>query len=197
MSRLGLFIIIFISLAASAEPRQRPHSWGTQVIGVSLENMYIVDRGVYRSEQPDRSSIKDFKVLGINEILNLREYHSDNDNLQGSGLTLHRIKMDTGKVTEDQIISALKIIKNRKGPILIHCWHGSDRTGVTVAAYRVVFNNWTKERALDEMLHGGYGYHSTIYANLARLVKNLNVARIRNALGIKVKVGKVIHSRTD
>ena len=49
--------------------------------------------------------------------------------------------MNAGKVSQEQLIDALRIIKNRKGPVLLHCWHGSDRTGATVAAYRIVFNN--------------------------------------------------------
>ena len=73
---------------------------------------------------------------------------------------------------------------NKKGPILIHCWHGSGRTGVTIAAYRIIFNSWSKSQVLDEMTNGGYGYHSKIYPELIRLVEGLDVKKIEAALNI-------------
>ncbi|MFO8058262.1 MAG: tyrosine-protein phosphatase [bacterium] len=36
-------------------------------------------------------------------------------------------------------------------PVLIHCRGGSDRTGVMVALYRIAFQNWSIEKAKQEM----------------------------------------------
>ena len=121
-------------------------------------------------------------LLGIKEVLNLRDWHSDKDDISDKNFLLHRIKINTGNITEEQVIEALQIIKNRKGPILIHCWHGSDRTGVIIASYRIIFNNWSKSQALDEMTNGGYGYHATIYPELVTLVENLDINKIKHAL---------------
>jgi protein tyrosine/serine phosphatase len=112
----------------------------------------------------------------------LREFHSDDDDIADKRLVLHRVKMRTGNITEQQIIESLRIIKNRRGPILIHCWHGSDRTGVIIAAYRVIFNHWSKSDALDEMVNGGYGYHAKFFSELTGLVENMNVEKIKKAL---------------
>lgn len=95
---------------------------------------------------------------------------------------LHQIKVNTGKMTEDQVTDALKIISNRKGPILIHCWHGSDRTGVVIAAYRIVFNNWSKSQAIDEMVNGGYGYHARTYPELVTRVEQLDISKIKQTI---------------
>lgn len=35
-----------------------------------------------------------------------------------------------------------------------------DHLGMMVALYRMVYQNWEREKALNEMLNGGYGYHS-------------------------------------
>lgn len=179
------YIVIFALLIASscyAEPRIRPDLWAQPIIGTELKNIYYVDKGVFRSEQPHEEDIKAFNSLGIKEILSLREFHSDKDDITDKGFLLHRIKINTGNITEEQIIEALRIIKNKKGPILIHCWHGSDRTGTTIAAYRIVFNNWTKAQALDEMTNGGYGYHAKIYPGLVEFVENLNIDHIKKSL---------------
>lgn len=186
-----VLILLLITSSLSAEPRVRPDNWAQQVIGTELENFYRVDKGVYRSEQPEDENVENLTKLGIKEVLNLRQLHSDEDDLEESDFILQRLKMDAGEVTEDQLIQALRIIKNRKGPILIHCWHGSDRTGVTLAAYRIIFNNWSKAKAVDEFVNGGYGYHSTFYPNLVPLLENLNIEKIKKELNINPKKVKL------
>ena len=181
-------ILLIFSTNLSAEPRVRPDSWGQQIIGTKLDNLYQVDKGVYRSEQPEHENINNLKILGVKEVLNLREYHSDDDDLEDSDFLLNRIKINTGEMNEQQIISALRVIKNRKGPVLLHCWHGSDRTGTIVAAYRIVFNNWTKADAIDEMKNGGYGHHSIIFPNLVPLIDELNIAKIKKELNLDTKL---------
>lgn len=177
-----LLVFLVISSSCYAEPRLRPEPWGRPIIGTQLKNLYLVDTGIYRSEQPERDELNNLKTLGINEILNLREFHSDKNHIIDNDFVLHRVKMNTGNITEQELIDSLRIIKNRKGPILVHCWHGSDRTGVTIAAYRIVFNNWTKSEAIDEMINGGYGYHEKIYPGLIELIENLNINNIKKSL---------------
>ena len=186
MFKYILLGLLFVSSVVYAEPRVRPDIWGAPIIGVNLSNLYMVDKGVYRSEQPKRKDVNSLLSLDIKEVLNLRELHDDKKYMTGSGLVLHRVKMNTNNVTEKQIIDSLRIINNRKGSILIHCWHGSDRTGITIAAYRIIYNNWTKPQALDEMINGGYGYHSSIYPDLVTLIEDLNVAKIKKALNMDV-----------
>ena len=182
MTKYILLFFLLISSTCYAEPRIRPETWGKPIIGTNLENIYLVGKGIYRSEQPKRRDINNLQLLGIKEVLNLRELHSDKDDITDTNFVLHRVKMHTSNITEDQIITSLRTIKNKKGPILIHCWHGSDRTGVTIAAYRIIFNNWSKSQALDEMVNGGYGYHSKIYPELITLVENLDIKKIKHAL---------------
>ena len=97
-----------------------------------LNNLYKIDSGVYRSEQPSHSDFKALEKYGIGESLNLRNRHSDNDEATGTTVKLHRVKMKAHSVDEEQLITALRIIKNRKSPIVIHCHHGSDRTGAVL-----------------------------------------------------------------
>ena len=161
-------------------PRLRPSQWATEVIGTDLDNFYQIDEGVFRSKQPDEDAFKMLEKMGVKEVLNLRRYHSDDDEAEGTSINLHRIKINAGSITEEHIIEALKIIKNRKGPIVFHCWHGSDRTGAIAAAYRIIFNNWNKADAIDELENGNYGYHEKFYGNIKRLIRNLDVEGIKS-----------------
>jgi protein tyrosine/serine phosphatase len=137
-----LITLIVLQSFAFADARQRPAQWATKSIDSKLENFYGLDNKVYRSEQPNSESFPQIERFGIREILNLRQYYTDSDEAKKTKLVLHHIRIDTGKISYAQILNALKIIKESKGPILIHCWHGSDRTGVVVSAsYRIVFQN--------------------------------------------------------
>lgn len=179
-----LLLLLILPSIAFSETRIRPDQWASKVIGSGLENFYRLDEHVYRSEQPDRKSFSEIEVFGIKEVLNLRQYHSDDDEAKNTKLVLHRVKMNAASVSYSQILQALRKIKNAKGPILIHCWHGSDRTGVVSASYRVVFQNWSKARAVDEMKNGGYGYHQRFYPQLVQMILNLDVKSFREELGV-------------
>ncbi|MDR2382626.1 MAG: tyrosine-protein phosphatase, partial [Prevotellaceae bacterium] len=148
------------------------------------ENMYRVDEGIYRSEQPDREQFKALEKYGIKETLNLRYWHSDKKHAKDTNLDLHRVRMNAHDANDFDVVAALRIIKNRKGPILIHCHHGSDRTGLIVAMYNIVFRNKSKTEAIDEMLNGGFGFHK-IYDNIVRYINNVNVDNIRKQVNCK------------
>jgi tyrosine-protein phosphatase SIW14 len=183
MLKILLAILILYCNPAQTEPRLRPVQWATPIINTTVGNFYQIDRNLYRAAQPEAETLNDLSALGIKEILNLREYHSDNEAAK-QNFIIHSVPMDAAAVTEAQLTAALIEIKNRQAPLLIHCWHGSDRTGATVAAYRLVFQNWTKAAALDEMINGGYGYHADFYPNLVELINQLDVAKIKQQLQI-------------
>lgn len=150
----------------------------------TLDNFYKVDQGLYRSNQPTMAQFKSLEENGIKEILNLRRFHSDTDDARSTGLTLHHIKVRASQVSEKHLLDAMRIIRDRKGDILVHCHHGSDRTGVVIATYRVVFQNWSKEKAIAEMKRKEFGFHS-IFSNLPKLIEDLDVKRFKKELNIK------------
>ena len=87
--------------------------------------------------------------------------------------------VNAGMMKQADLVRALKIIKEAPRPLLIHCLHGSDRTGTVVAAYRIVFQGWTPEQAVTEMEHPRYGMHKFFYPNLSTLIKRADWAKIR------------------
>lgn len=82
-----------------------------------LNNLYKIDSGVYRSEQPSHSDFKALEKYGIGESLNLRNRHSDNDEATGTTVKLHRVKMKAHSVDEEQLITALRIIRIVNRPL--------------------------------------------------------------------------------
>jgi protein tyrosine/serine phosphatase len=174
-------ILLLSAPGFAADARLRPQSWATPVLSENLHNWYQVDQLVYRSEQPDAEAMAEVEKFGIRRVLTLREYHDDEDETKASGLQIFRIPMNAAKIETKDVVQALKIIKASDEPILVHCWHGSDRTGTVIAMYRIVEQGWSKEAAIDELKNGGYGYHS-IYGNIIDFINNADIDNLKKQI---------------
>lgn len=179
---LFLFLFLFLAFALSKYEKEII-SGGIELEGCQLINLHQVDVDVYRSDQPDANDFKLLEEYGIREVLNLRRYNSDDEKAQGTSLVLHHVPVQTHAIKEEQLVEAMRIIRDRKGPILIHCFHGSNRTGSVAALYQMVFRNMPKDEAIENMLKGGYGYHK-IYSNIPRLLQQIDVEKLQEELGV-------------
>jgi len=63
----------------------------------------------------------------------------------------------------------------------LHCQHGADRTGLITALYRIVYQGWSKDQALEEMLQGGFGYHA-VWGNIPDYIRNIDSAWLKQAV---------------
>ena len=107
------------------------------------KNFHKVNDNLYRSGQPENDEFESLHTFhGIRSILNLRENHSDQEDVEAvnqkydGAIKLYEIPLDTGNITVDDLIRILTVVRDAPKPLLIHCWHGSDRTGCAVAACR-------------------------------------------------------------
>lgn len=148
-----------------------------------LKNFYRIGDGVFRSDQPSYACFRELEKFGIQEVLNLRNRHNDNNEAKGTEIRLHRLRTKASKIKESDLIEALKIIRDRKGPILIHCWHGSDRTGAVCAMYRIIFQRISKAQAIHEMVEGIFGFHM-IFDDIIDVIGHTNASRIGKELQI-------------
>ena len=90
--------------------------------------------------------------------------------------------MGAGSVSASDLVTALKLLNKAEKPVLVHCWHGSDRTGFVVAGYRIVFQNWTRQAAIEELRLGGFGYHSKAYPNIIKTLEEMDIEAVRKAV---------------
>lgn len=179
---LFAFLLLFLFLILTTHQFEvGSFKGGMELPGSSLTNLHSVDTDVYRSDQPSSVDFKALEQLGIKEVLNLRNFFTDDKKASETSLVLHHLPMHAHTVSETKLIEALRIIKNRKGPILIHCFHGADRTGAVVAMYRMVMQGVPKEEAIREMKQGGYGHHN-IFFNITRTLENIDVEKVRAEL---------------
>ncbi|WP_425235767.1 tyrosine-protein phosphatase [Ulvibacterium sp.] len=179
----GLFSMLAI-LAISIRPMAAQQDDFHKVESKYFKNLYRINDSIYRSEQPSRKGFRELEAIGVKTIINLRRLKEDDKKAKGTDLQLKKIPLRAAKMVEADINNVLYTIQISEKPALIHCWHGSDRTGVIIAAYRVVFENWEKERAIREFKRNEFGYHERWYPNLLELILNLEEDGIRGKLGI-------------
>lgn len=146
------------------------------------DNFHRVDDKVWRSGQPEKRDFLELEKLGFKGVLNLREWHDDARKAENTVLHLHKVAMDAGEPQEKNLLQAVKILRDSHGPILVHCWHGSDRTGTVVALYRMAVNGWTRERAITEFVTPVYGYHAKTYPQLRKYLEKVDIAKFKKAL---------------
>lgn len=186
---LPLLLIIFIvGLPALAVELNRPSEWAVPIQLPGVYNLYKINDTLYRSEQPSKRGMKNLKKMGIKTIINLRAFHSDADEIRGTGLLEEELSVKTWHIEDEDVIRVLRIIRKKEnGPFLIHCQHGADRTGVMSAMYRIVEQGWSKDEAIREMVDGGYGFHA-MWSNIIHYVKNVDIEKIKREL---VKQGDI------
>lgn len=157
--------------------------WAVPVAIDGVPNLHKISDNVYRSAQPSAEGMQNLEKMGIKTIINLREFHDDKDEAKGSSIRRIDIPMLAWNIKDENVVEALRQLGNKgEGPYLIHCMHGADRTGVVSAMYRIVYDNWDKEKAIDEMRNGGFGFHE-VWANIVDYLKKVDVNAIKLSLG--------------
>jgi protein tyrosine phosphatase len=128
--------------------------------------------------------MRNLKRQGIETVVNLRSFHSDRDEIGTSGLAYEHIYMKAWHPERKEAVRFLQIVTNpRRTPVLVHCLHGSDRTGTMCALYRIAVQGWSKEDAILEMTNGGFGFHEA-FDNLPEWIRELHVESLRKDAGI-------------
>jgi protein tyrosine/serine phosphatase len=167
----------------------RPTEWAIPIEKEGLTNFHKISEDLYRGAQPTATGVVQLKKIEIKTIMNLRSFHSDRDEIGNLDIGYEHIYMKAWHPEEKEIIKFLKIVTDQtKTPVFVHCQHGADRTGLMCAIYRVAICGWSKEAAAEEMISGGYGFHS-VWKNLINYFMNLDIEKIKKeALSEKIKM---------
>lgn len=181
---LFLICITVAGTASSTENLQvsRTTEWAVPLEVKGLPNLHRVNANLYRSAQPDADSAKAIETLGIRTVLNLRKNDKDKPLRANTNIFFLRYPLHTWDIDDRDVLAVLKIITNPNNqPILVHCTHGADRTGLMMASYRMVVQGWTKDAAINEMKNGGYQYHA-IWKNIIRRIQKMDIEKMRAEL---------------
>ncbi|CAI8737346.1 Protein tyrosine phosphatase [Pseudomonas sp. IT-347P] len=189
MFRVRLFPALCLSLAAllhglpaqaEATATARPADWA-QPVEVQY-NLFQISPTLYRSALPDGGAVPLLKNLRVATVINFLP-EADSSWLSEPGINQVQLPYRTNHVDDADVLKTLRAIQaaEANGPVLMHCKHGSDRTGLMAAMYRVVVQGWSKEDALSEMTQGGFG-DSTHFKDGIRYMMQADIDKLRTAL---------------
>ncbi len=190
---LPLLVFLVLSASASisiakdsaASVTIRPAEWAVPLEINGLSNLHRVTPTLYRSAQPDEASGAAISQLGIKTVLSFRKRNKDEPLHKTPGVSFKRYPLYTWDIEEKDILAVLRILNDPANqPILVHCTHGADRTGLMMASYRMIVQGWTKEAAIAEMKQGEYEYH-VVWINIERRIHKMDIARMRAELYAK------------
>jgi DSP-PTPase phosphatase fused to NAD+ Kinase len=160
-------------------------------LGSPIRNFCVVVPGVlWRSEAPSRSDAQWLAAHGVGSVVSLqldvrRSFESARlDPRLVHTVTYYRLRdfsalqVLTHRHLDEHVARALAIIREAPKPVLVNCRAGVDRTGIIVAAYRVLIEHVSRQRAIAEM----DGFHSPWDRLNARYVRSLSGARAARIL---------------
>jgi protein tyrosine/serine phosphatase len=129
---------------------------------IRIGNFGMVNTNYYRGAQPKGHDYSDLAALGVKSVIDL----TDNDGVASEPAMVKSAGMKSFKIpmsahvppTRAQLDEFMKIVSDPQNqPVYVHCVGGRHRTGVMTAAYRMINEGWTGQRAFAEMKNYKFG----------------------------------------
>ena len=135
----------------------------------------VVEGELYRSAQVKGTQLSDYTAkVGLKSVLNLRgaapgaDWYKD-EMAESARLGLVHADFELSasrKVTTEEAVKLIALMRLLPKPLLIHCKHGSDRTGLLSALYLAAIKGQGEDAALGQ-LSLRYGHFSVPYLSAA------------------------------
>ncbi|HEX4784786.1 MAG TPA: hypothetical protein VH350_10610 [Candidatus Sulfotelmatobacter sp.] len=150
----------------------------------SAQKMYVpgisdfgkVNDYLYRGAQPKDDGVKELQKFGVDTIVDLRGelpgvIESERERAESLGIRFINLPgSGWATPTDDEIAQFFSLVREQpQRRIFIHCWLGGDRSGMFIAAYRIAFEGWSPQQAIQEMR--AFHYLHFWHPNMARWVK--------------------------
>ncbi len=141
-----------------------------------VPNFGRVSGTLFRGGQPTEEGFQALKKSGVAMVVNFRDeperIEKERYEVEALGLRYVSIPWSAWHdPSSQQVAEFLELLRaNPEKKIFVHCHHGSDRTGVMVATYRIAFENWTPAAAIEEMK--AYHFHRFWMSHLKHYIES-------------------------
>lgn len=155
-----------------------------------ISNFCEVKPGLlWRGAKPNETEAAWLVKNGVKTIINLELLFDDLDELQQAKLPDYgRYQLDyyrvktweplyafAQSVADDDVIHFLAIARQAKHPIYVHCRAGENRTGVMIAAYKIILDNQTSAEQIAAVLREMQSYEGFWTEATTEYIKNLSL----------------------
>lgn len=196
-SRLTLSLLLVLQLCScvSATKQNKANACRNN-LGSAINNFCVVTPTVlWRGSRPDEDGVAWLIQHGVQTIVNL-ELIFDDKPVLGQAIIANTNNYEVGyfhihdweplpilapSIEDDHVAHFIAIVKQQPKPLYLHCRHGVNRTGVMVAAYRILIDGASDEEAIGEMAR----YDGFFFTADAQYIRGLTPKR-RAEIQLKV-----------
>ncbi len=137
-----------------------------------------INDSLYRGAQPYAEGLQQLKKLGVTTIIDLRGEDSGKiewERKQAEALSIRFVHLPVSGWSTPSDAQMAKFFSvfhdNSNQKVFVHCRFGEDRTGVFIASYRIAYDHWSADQALNEML--AFGFNRIWHPTMTSYVRNL------------------------
>lgn len=123
-----------------------------------VRNFGEVTPNLYRGGQPNAEGFAGLAEMGINIVVDLRgNRRQEREEVSRLGMQYVPIPWHCPWPKDAVFAQFLTLLrKHPEAKVFVHCLLGDDRTGMTIAAFRIAEQGWTAEEARREMEAFGF-----------------------------------------
>lgn len=182
--------------ACAATPQAAPVTCENN-LGSAIKNFCQVTPNIlWRGGKPDKDSAAWLVEEGVRTVVNLELLHDDQNifeqvrlgNNEKYEVSYYRVRdweplpIIASNLSDEHVAEFLAIMDQAPKPVYVHCRSGENRTGLMVAAYKVIVEGEDADTAIDEMA----GYQGFWFKTDAKYIRGLTPER-REEIRRKVK----------
>lgn len=177
----SLIILVIFNSCAEEESKYIPPE--TSVVDQQF-NFHITAPGVWRSSQPNKTSLEKMKMHGLKTIINLRGDEETNnwekEFSDSLGLQYFNEPLDArDEFNTEQVQRILDIVADTANqPVLIHCLGGKDRTGLITGIYKTHYLGENFDDVIKETIM--FGHDAENYPEVLKTIHNWKNSKNEN-----------------
>ena len=164
-----LWIVLWATLAGGCAP----------ISDLSVKNVHVATPGVLvRGGQADAMGLFALKrTFNIRTVVNFNDATATSEAATARALGLDYLAVPSSPFNAEpaKILAFLKVVQDAgaHAPVYVHCRDGMDRTGYAVAAYRIVLQDWSADRAMDDLHAHQQFLHTVAFQNIPFFVRGV------------------------
>lgn len=134
----------------------------TELFALEIPHFAQVTGQISRGGRPNQKDLQELFQNKYKLIINLENnavaIAQENRWAHDIGMQDISIPMEWRVPPSDQQIDEILALLSDEShhPVFIHCKHGQDRTGLLIGLYRVLVQQWSPEKAYNEMVELGF-----------------------------------------